>query len=323
MSSPSVTILFPGQGSQYVGMAKDIADKKYFKYIELADSILDIPLLKTMLEGPEDKLKLTTFAQPAIIAYSVALFTKTKETLDKNNIPITRVLGHSVGEYSALVAAGSLKYEDAIALSYYRGKFMQEAVKYGEGKMLAVIKRDTKLEEIKKICQMVSSKDQLVSIANFNDPTQVVISGYANACDDASKLLKEINYKTIELKVSAPFHCPLMKPAADKLKHKLDATNIMPNTTCYIANVDAKEYPKGTDAKIIRENLYKQVSSSVLWLQSINKISDETTFIEVGPKSTLKAMMKKTNPACKMISVEKDDILEFIEEIKCVPFSQT
>ena len=189
----SVTLIFPGQGSQYVGMGKNIQEFSECKNtFEQADSALDFKISELCFDGPEDKLKLTEFTQPAIVTHSVALFNRLKNILSDKQIKIERVLGHSVGEYSALVAAGAIRFEDAVKAVNLRGKYMQKAVAPGDGKMYAILRVPGDI--VAKACAEVSTDSEKVMCANYNDPTQVVISGHAAAADKAVKWLQD-NYE--------------------------------------------------------------------------------------------------------------------------------
>lgn len=315
----STTLIFPGQGSQYVGMGKEHMDTPAFKAVfEKANDTLRFDLQSICLEGPEEKLKLTEFTQPAILTHSIALFTLLKPILEEHNITIDRVLGHSVGEYPALVAAGALSFEDAVKAVHLRGKYMQEAVAPGEGKMYAILRIPGEI--VQKACEEVSTESSKVMCANFNDPTQVVISGHALACDQAVEWLKN-NYEgkqmAKELAVSAPFHSSLMAPAAIKLNDFLKTLKFSSNKIPYVANVDAREYSSGTFSETIKENLISQVCGSVLWTQSMSEIADESSFIEVGPGKVLSGLNKRINSTFNTYTLDKEDglknILEFLK----------
>lgn len=310
----SVTLIFPGQGSQYVGMGSKIINETECKNIFTeADDALGFSISELCLNGPEEKLKLTEFTQPAIVAHSIALFVKLKEILKEKNIKIDRVLGHSVGEYPALVAAGSIEFKDAIKAVNLRGKFMQEAVAPGQGKMYAILRVPGDI--VAKACTAVSTESEKVMCANFNDPTQVVISGHAAAADKAVEWLKE-NYEgkqmAKELPVSAPFHSSLMKPAEEKLSAFFNEISFKENTIPYIANIDAKEYI--TDGETIKANLTKQVCGSVLWTQSMSLLPDETLCIEVGPGRVLTGLNKRINKTLKTYTLDSDNSFEGLEE---------
>ncbi len=240
----SVTLLFPGQGSQYVGMGNNIRSfSECDKIFQQADQALDFKISELCKNGPEDQLKLTEYTQPAIVTHSIALFQKLKQILEQKNIKIERVLGHSVGEYSALVAAKALSFSDAVKAVHLRGKYMQEAVPAGEGKMFAILR--VPQEWVEQACQASSTDKEQVMCANFNDPTQIVISGHTKAAEKAVAWLKD-NYEgkqmAKELPVSAPFHSSLMEPAAQKLKSFLETIEMKSNEIAYVANIDAEEH---------------------------------------------------------------------------------
>lgn len=309
-----VTLIFPGQGSQYVGMGKSLIEDQDCKFIyELADKALGFKISEISLNGPETDLKLTQNTQPAIITHSIALFKKLKKVLDSKNIKIDRVLGHSVGEYAALVAAGSLDFEVAVKAVHLRGKYMQEAVPVGKGAMYAILRIPADI--VKKACLEASTETEKVMPANFNEPGQIVISGDTHACERAVKWLKE-NYlgkqMAIPLKVSAPFHSRLMKPAETKLASFLDTVDFKTNNIPYVANVNAREYLENTNKDEIKENLVKQVCASVLWSQSIASLPQDTLFIEVGPGKVLTGLNKKINSTFKTFTL--DNNFEGLEE---------
>ena len=294
----SITIVFPGQGSQYVGMGKKLEGTEAFDLFDQANQKLGYSLSQLCLEGPEEDLKLTQNAQPAIVTYSIALYQDVSKFLLENEIKIDRVLGHSVGEYSALVAAGVIGFSDAVLAVHLRGRYMQEAVPVGKGKMVAIMKVPEDM--IKKACHESSNSDGQVMPANFNDPQQVVISGEAAACDRAVKWLQdnvEGRFRAIPLKVSAPFHSSLMQPAADRLEKHLESLVFSNLKVPYVANIDAQTYESQTQTDIIKSNLIKQVAGSVQWRQSIEQLPADTTVLEVGPGKVLCGLIKKIKPA--------------------------
>lgn len=305
--SKSVTLLFPGQGSQYVGMGKNLDHSLFDK----GNEILGYDLKKLMHEGPEEELKLTHNTQPAILKHSVTLYNHLLVFLNQHNVTIDRVLGHSVGEYAALVAAGVLSPYDAIHAVHLRGKYMQEAVPVGQGAMYAILKVPADIVERACIAATLS-ESECVMPANFNDPSQIVISGETEACKRAVAWLAE-NYKephrAMELNVSAPFHSYLMKPAADKLKEAFSHFKWHENKVPYIANFNAKEYPAGTNPEVMMENLYHQAYGPVLWTQSIEKLPSDTICVEVGPGKVLMGLVRKINKDIKVISLDKDEAL--------------
>lgn len=310
----SVTLLFPGQGAQYLGMGNHLSQFPEAREIfQRADDALGFKISEICAEGPESKLNLTEFTQPAIVTHSIALFTVVKKFLDEKEIKIDRVLGHSVGEYPALVASGALKFEDAVKAVNLRGKFMQEAVAPGKGKMYAILRVPG--ETVAQACEAVSTETEKVMCANFNDPTQVVISGHANAADLAVQWLKE-NYEgkqmAKELTVSAPFHSTLMKPAETKLAEFLDTITFNANEVPYIANIDAKEY--STDGNTIKNNLIQQVCGSVLWTQSMQSLADETICLELGPGKVLTGLNKRINKTFKTLNMDQENPLEKLAE---------
>jgi [acyl-carrier-protein] S-malonyltransferase len=286
----SSAFVFPGQGSQSVGMGKDLAEK----YFDLANQILGFDLKTIVLDGPEDTLKRTEIQQPAIFAVSVAAF----ESLKAKDIIPASVAGHSLGEYSALCAAGVISFEDGVKTVNLRGKYMQEAVPTGAGAMAALLGGDRAV--IINICKEVGN----VWPANFNSPGQVVISGTREAVEAAGIKLKAAGVKKIiPLAVSAPFHCPLMQPAADKLAVQLDKISFSDAEVPVYANVTGKP-ACGTE---IKKLLIEQVTGSVLWEDSIkNMIADgATSFIEVGPGKVLAGLIKKIDPAVEVKSYEE------------------
>jgi [acyl-carrier-protein] S-malonyltransferase len=308
-----VTVVFPGQGTQYVGMGKVFAD---FAHFDDANKATGHDLKKLMLEGPADDLKLTENTQPAIVAHSLMLFDKLKELLQNKNIQVERVLGHSVGEYAALAAAGVMTFQEAVRAVHFRGKYMQEAVPAGKGTMYAILKQEEAI--IRDCCEAASTEEEKVQPANFNEPSQIVISGDKYACERAIRLMEQksgARVKAIELQVSAPFHCALMKPAELKLKPVLDSINFQKPKFSYIANVDAKEYDTHTNPELIKENLLKQVCGSVLWTQSIQKLSNDTVIIECGPGKVLAGLIKKINPELKVISLDTETGFSEVEAL--------
>lgn len=308
----SVTLVFPGQGSQYVGMGKNLENKdRYFE----ADKILKYKLSDFCFNGPESDLILTANAQPAIITHSIALYDLIAPILKKKNVHIDQVLGHSVGEYAALVAAGALSFEDAVMSVHLRGKYMQEAVPAGKGKMIALMKLSEEI--VREACLAASDKTSKVMPANFNEPNQIVISGDAEACDRAVQFLEKHSterFRAIPLKVSAPFHSTLMAPAAEKLAAALNHVTFNPLVTPYVANINATKYGVGTQGEIVRENLISQVVGSVLWTQSIESLPAETICLEVGPGKVLSGLISKIRPEIKTFSLDHSAINE-IEEV--------
>jgi len=287
--------VFPGQGSQAVGMGKDLAEK----YLDQANQILGIDLKKICFEGPEEELKKTEITQPAILTVSVAAY----ESLKNKGVPApAAVAGHSLGEYSALVAASAISFTDAVKIIHLRGKYMQEAVPLGEGSMAAIL--GLTKEQVEDCCKKASTAG-IVSPANLNSPGQIVISGKKEAVEEASKLCKEAGAKrVIPLQVSAPFHCALMQPAADKLKVELDKIEIKDTQIPVVSNVTANYITSGSE---IKDLLVKQVTNSVLWEDSIKKmIADGVeSFIEVGAGKVLAGLIKKIDRQIEVKSFQE------------------
>ncbi len=309
----NVTIVFPGQGTQYVGMGKNFEGTNFF---EKANEAVGYNLAGLMLEGPAEYLKLTENTQPAIVAHSLMLFEELKMILAGKGISVEQVLGHSVGEYAALSAAGVLSFEDAVRAVHFRGKFMQEATPAGKGTMYAILKQNEDI--IREACRLASTESEKVSPANFNEPAQIVISGDKPACERALKIIEEktgARVKAIELQVSAPFHCELMKPAEIKLKDVLMKCTFNHQRIPYVANVDAQKYDLETPYETIIANLLKQVCGSVLWTQSIQKLADDTIIIECGPGKVLAGLIKKINPNIRVISLDSETGFSEVEAL--------
>jgi [acyl-carrier-protein] S-malonyltransferase len=288
----NVAFVFPGQGSQYAGMGKSLAEtfpaaKRVF---EEADDALGFSLSKLCFEGPEDQLRLTENTQPALVAASTAALIVLRE----KGIEPDFVAGHSLGEYSALVAAGSLDFADALRLVRKRGQYMQEAVPQGVGAMAALLQLpEGKLEGI----LAEAAQGEVVAAANLNSPAQIAIAGHAGAVQRAADLAKAAGAKrAIMLQVSAPFHCPLMKPAQDRLKADLDATQFRDLAVPLINNWQAREIRSGAEA---REGLYQQVPNPVRWSDSIRVMAQAgaTRFIEVGPGAVLTGLLRNIDPS--------------------------
>ena len=307
-----ITIVFPGQGSQYVGMGKELSPQ----YFERASEKLGLDLKALCHRAPPEELNLTINAQPAILTHSITLWEKLRPLLEVQNISVIRVLGHSVGEYAALVCAGALSFEDAVLSTRLRGQFMQGVIPPHLGGMSAIIKLDGNL--VADICQRVSNGSERVEVANFNTPDQVVISGHLKAIDRAVTALKEQvkqRFRTVPLPVSAPFHCGLMRAAAEKLQEHFCHVPFQPLQIPYVANIDGKEYPRGTAGEIVRDNLIGQVYSSVQWVRSTQALEENALVVEVGPGNVLKNLVKKCRPDVTCYSLDRDG-LDFLDEWK-------
>ena len=281
--------LFPGQGSQKVGMVQDLFENydSVKALIKEADETLGFPISKMMFEGPDTELMKTEFTQPAILTASVAVW----QVLKEHGLTPDIAAGHSLGEYSALVAAGAISFADAVHTVHLRGRFMQEAVPLGEGGMAAIIGSNP--ETIVKVCGEVSTEDLPVQAVNFNCPGQVVIAGATAAVEKACEALKEAGARrAIMLKVSAPFHSTLMEPAALRLKEVLDKIDIHDTAIPVVANVNAKEETKADE---IRKNLVDQAAHPVHWEESIrNMVAGGVDMtVEAGPGTVLTGFMKK------------------------------
>lgn len=285
----SKAFLFPGQGSQFIGMGKDHyeSNPEFAKYVDQANSVLGIDLKSIMFEGPEEKLKQTEYTQPAIFLHSVALFS----TLDAKP---DMVAGHSLGEFSALVACGALDFEDALKIVRRRGELMQAAGSQNPGTMAAIIGMDD--EAVEKVCNEASIKSgKEVVAANYNCPGQLVISGYIEAVEKAVELAKEQGARmAMMLPVSGAFHSSLMQPAFDGLKEQLENIDITVPMCAIYSNYTAKAT---TDTEEIRSNLLDQLLNPVRWTQTLNNMMEDgaSSFTEVGPGKVLQGLVKRTN----------------------------
>ena len=302
-----IAFLFPGQGSQSVGLGKELAERYSVarQAFEEADEALGYALSAVCWEGPEDRLKLTEITQPAILTASVAAL----RVLREQGVDAVECAGHSLGEYSAHVAAGTLAFADAVKIVRNRGKYMQEAVPVGEGAMAAVLGIDA--EHVAAACaQAAQESGQVVSPANINAPTQIVISGAKAAVDAAIPLLKERGArKVMPLPVSAPFHCALMQPAQDRLSRDLAAAEFRDPGIPVITNVEAA--PCGTGAAA-RELLVRQVTGAVRWVEVEQRLVADGVdlFIEVGPGKVLCGLMRQLDKSQRCANVEDQASLE-------------
>ena len=301
-------ILFPGQGSQVVGMGSEFYNNfsSVKEIFNSADEKLKFKLSKIILEGPEDQLKLTQNTQPAILTVSYAIFKILKEEFNYNFENTKYFAGHSLGEYSALLCAGSLSFEDALYLLFERGKSMQEAVPVGKGGMLAVLGSEN--EEIEDCIKKIKSKG-VCEIANDNAPGQIIVSGNIELIQELQNILKENKKKSIMLPVSAPFNCSLMNAAATNMKSKIENVNFTKPTYEIITNVSAS--PTNDPVKI-KKLLVEQIYSKVRWRESILYMANQniTEYLEIGPGKVLTGLVKRILPSANSSSINS------IEDIK-------
>lgn len=305
-----IAFVFPGQGSQAVGMGKALADhfdicKQTFAE---ADAALGESLSDLIFNGPQEKLTLTENTQPAILTMSVAVC----RLLEQRGVRPSFVAGHSLGEYSAHVAAGTLQFADAVRLVRNRGRYMQEAVPVGEGAMAAILGLDE--AGVNQACEE-ASQGEVVSAANLNGAGQIVIAGTAAAVARASERAKALGAKrAVPLQVSAPFHCALMKPAEVRLTPELRAVTAADPRIPVVANVDAE--PKRTATASI-DALIKQIASPVRWEDVVRRLASEgvTRYVEVGPGKALSGMIKRIAAGATILNVEGPDDLAAIETL--------
>jgi [acyl-carrier-protein] S-malonyltransferase len=303
----SLAFIFPGQGSQAPGMGRELAEKYAAARaaFEEADEALGFGLSRLCFEGPAEELQLTENTQPAILATSVAALRAAEgEGLPRPDF----VAGHSLGEYSALVAAGALSLRDAVTVVRKRGRYMQEAVPVGAGAMAAVLGAD--LETVEAACKEAAREGEICSAANVNSPGQIVIAGSAAAVERALPILKERGAKrAIPLKVSAPFHCALMLPAQERLAADLDRVAFKDLSVPLVTNVGAAVIRTGSEA---RASLVRQVSSPVRWRESVELLTREGVglFVEVGPGKVLSGLVRQTAPGARAANIEDAASLE-------------
>ena len=296
-----IAIVCSGQGSQYVGQTEQL---KKLDFYNQANEVLSFDLLQICKEGSSDKINQTAITQPALLTHSWSQYKEVIEPL-KDKVQIEIVLGHSVGEYAALVIAGSLSFEHALKAVHLRGQSMQEATPLGVGSMFAILKLDS--APIQKACEQASDDQFKVSIANHNSPGQIVISGHKEACAKAIEILKEDqgSIRAIELKVSAPFHSSLMKPAQEKMREFFSITPIQSNSIAYTPNISAETLSKGSSPEVIKENLLEQIPGQVRWTQSIQNLPESIdAIVELGPGKTLKGLIKRINPQIQTYSMD-------------------
>ena len=292
--------IFPGQGAQYIGMGKELADN--FKVardtFQEADEALKFSISSLCFNGPEEELKLTPNTQPAILTASIAAL---RVLSSETGINPVLLAGHSLGEYSSLITAQALNFSDAVQIVRLRGKFMQEAVPAGEGTMAAILGLEA--DEVQDICRQ-AAQDEVVSPANFNSSWQIVISGHTEAVSRAvENALERGAKKAVMLAVSAPFHCSLMKPAAEKLKEALQDVPVCDIHIPVISNADAMPYPSKEEIKNL---LVKQVNHPVRWEESMREMVAKgvKTVIEIGPGKVLTGLMRRITKEVKTLNLE-------------------
>jgi [acyl-carrier-protein] S-malonyltransferase len=301
-----IAFLFPGQGSQSVGMGRDIAerDERAARLFAQADEVLGYALSRLCFEGPEEELRLTANTQPAILTTSMAVYTVFADA----GIEPDYVAGHSLGEYSALTAAGALDFADAVATVHRRGLFMEEAVPAGQGAMSAVMGMER--EALDAVCREVTREGHVVVPANYNCPGQIVISGHRAAVEEAGEKAKAAGARrVIPLAVSGPFHSPLMQPAAERLKDVLDTVTVRDARVPVVANVSASPVQRADE---IRRSLVEQVASPVLWEDSVRWMLNQgvDTFVEIGPGTVLTGLVRKVERKVTAVSVQDMETLQ-------------
>ena len=299
-----IAFVFPGQASQYPGMGKELAEKypAAKAVFDEADKALGFPISQICFSGTEEELKLTANTQPAILAVSVAAY---RVVAEKGIMP-DFVAGHSLGEYSALVAAGSLKFSDAIQIVHKRGTYMQEAVPAGEGAMAAIMGLSPAV--VIDACKR-AAEGKVCSPANLNSQEQTVISGHADAVKRAVEIASQLGAKrAVVLAVSAPFHCSLMQPAQEKLEKDLRKIEFAALRVPLVTNVDADTETSGDEA---RDALIRQVTMPVRWEESVRELIDEgvNTFIEVGPGRVLSGLLRQIERSVGTLNVEDEKSL--------------
>jgi [acyl-carrier-protein] S-malonyltransferase len=300
-----LAFLFPGQGSQYPGMGRDLAEKypESRAVFDEADAALGFSIFKLCCEGTEDALKQTENTQPAILTVSIAAY----RALERRGITPDFAAGHSLGEYSAVVAAGGLDFAEAVKIVRGRGRYMQEAVPAGEGAMAAILGLPP--SEVAEVCKKAAGGD-VVSPANLNSPEQTVISGGAAAVKRAVEIASQSGAKrAVMLPVSAPFHCAMMAPAQERLEADLRAANFHALKFPVVTNVDAEAVTTGDEA---RDALIRQVTHPVRWLDSIHEMIDAgvTIFVEVGPGKVLSGLLRQIDRSIRAFNVEDSAGLE-------------
>ena len=302
-------VMFPGQGSQAIGMAKEFYDRYSFvkNIFKKADEVLEFPISKLILEGPSDQLNITENTQPSIFLVSYSIFSVVKSEFNIDLNKAKYFAGHSLGEYSALTAANSIDFENAIRLLKKRGRSMQLAVPFGKGAMIAILGQEIK--DIEKILLNIGAEN--CQIANDNCPGQIVVSGTLSEINKLIDTLKKLSIKNIKLPVSAPFHCKLMKTATEIMKKEINNTKFNTPSPKIISNVNALEQD---NIDTIKNLLIEQIESTVKWRESVQYMikNGVKKFIEIGPGKVLTGLVKRIDKNVESYSINNDEDIKKI-----------